>query len=499
MDPAVLLQLDGDGPLYRQTYRALRERILAGALAPGSRLPATRELSRALAVSRNTVIEAYRQLVDEGYASARIGSGTTVASALPEARTTAAPPRAPDDARAPAHAPLPLSREATRGLDGNPRSALSWQLPRRNLAYDFRYGEPAYADLPLSTWQRLVGRHARRASARRLAYTHPGGAPELREALADYLSRVRGVRCDPGRVLVTYGSQQAIDLVCRVLVDPGDRVAIEEPHYSGLSLRLAAAGAETVVIPVDEEGMQVERLAGERELRLVCVTPSHQFPTGGILPLRRRLALLEHAGRCGACVLEDDYDSEFRYDGRPVECLQGLDEAGRVLYTGSASKLLFPSLRIGWLVVPEALVRPFAVAKALADTGTAGLEQLALASFIEAGALDRHVRRMRVRNAARRAALLEAVEEELGDRGRVRGAAAGLHVLLELPDLEAKHATELRRRCERSGVGIYPVTPYYRQPPAHASFLLGYASLEEADIREGVRRIAAALARIDAE
>jgi GntR family transcriptional regulator/MocR family aminotransferase len=490
------LELDGAGPLYRQTYRALRDRILDGALPPGSRLPATRDLARELGLSRNTVIEAYRQLVDEGYAQARIGAGTRVASALPETRTTV--DRAHEPGAAPAAPAVPrLSREGRRGLAASPRGGLSWALPRRSLEYDFRYGEPAFGDLPLATWQRLVVRHLRRASARRLAYTPPGGAPELRRALADHLARARGVRCAPEQVVVTRGTQQAIDLVARVLVDPDDRVAIEEPHYSGISLRLAAAGARLVPIPVDEAGMVVSRLERESDLTGVCVTPSHQFPTGGILPLARRAALLERAARSNAFVLEDDYDSEFRYDGRPIECLQGLDRSGRVLYAGSTSKLLFPSLRIGWLVLPVPLVPAFETAQALADTGSATLEQLALASLIEEGGLERHVRRMRVRNGQRRAALLDALTGELGSEARIGGANAGLHVLLELPGMPAQQAPALRRRCEARDVGLYPAAPYYLSPPAHASFVLGYASLDETRIREGVRRIAAALREPD--
>jgi len=488
----VWLDLDGEGPLYRQTYRALRGLVLDGTLPPGSRLPATRELARDLHVSRNTVIEAYRQLVDEGYATSRVGSGTRVADALPEARIRAAP-AATRRAGAPDDRALRLSREATRIRALSERSGLTWELPRRQLRYDFRYGEPAYVDLPLATWQRVVGRQVRRASARRLAYSSPGGAPELRRALASYLSRARGVRCEPEQVIVTYGSQQAIDLTTRVLVDPDDLVVIEEPHYTGLSLRFAAAGARVLAIPVDEDGLQVEHLPRDAEVRLLAVTPSHQFPTGCILSLARRLALLEAAAAYDAYVLEDDYDSEFRYDGRPVECLQGLDGQDRVVYAGTSSKLLFPSLRIGWLVLPPALVRAFGDAKALADTGAAGLEQLALATFIDDGGLDRHVRRMRVRNGARRAALLAALGERLGERAVVRGIEAGVHVLLELPDLPAERTTELRRRCERRDVGLYPMTPYYQRPPAHAGFVMGYAALDEGSIQEGVRRLAGEL------
>jgi GntR family transcriptional regulator/MocR family aminotransferase len=489
------LELDGDGALHQQTYRALRAAILSGRLRAGERLPATRTLSRELRVSRNTLLQAYEQLADEGYVSARTGAGTFVARSLPDealgppARKSAGPPprRA---ARAPA---LPLSDHARRMLAGAPRAGVSWAIPRKHLPYDFRYGEPAYGDLPLDTWCRLLGRRARRASVSRLAYGDPVGAIELRRGLSAYLRRARGVACAPEQILLTHGSQQAIDLALRVLVDPGDRVALEEPHYTGISFALGAQGAEPVPIAVDEHGLRVELLEAEADVRGVCVTPSHQFPAGGILSLERRLALLAWARREGAFVLEDDYDGEYRYEGRPVPSLQGLDAAGRVLYVGTASKLLFPSLRIGWLVVPEPLLRPFALAKAYADTGGATLEQLVLADFIEGGHLERHVRRSRLRYAARCSALQAAVQRHLAGAAELVGTRAGLHGLLWIPDLPAAREAELRRAAEARGVGLYPIRPYYYRPPRRAGYLLGYAALSETQIDEGIRRVAAAL------
>ena len=487
------LALDGEGPLYQQLYRALRREILGGALRPGARLPATRALAGELGLARNTVLAAFAQLVDEGYAVARSGSGTRVAATLPEERvrvTAPAPGRAAarESARAPA-----VSAYARRLLAQAPRAGVVWGNPRRNLPYDFRYGEPAFADLPLETWCRLLGRRARRASAARLAYGEPAGSIELRRALAGYLRRARGVVCEPEQILITHGTQQGIDLAARLLVDPGGRVALEEPHYTGFSLAFGAYGAELVPIGVDAQGLRVEELASRRPLRGICVTPSHQFPTGGILPLERRLALLGFAAREGAFVLEDDYDGEYRYEGRPMPSLQGLDRSGCVLYVGTASKLLFPSLRIGWLVVPEPWLRAFGLAKAYTDTGSATLEQLTLADFIEGGHLERHVRRSRVRNAARREALHAAVERHLGDAAVLEGTPAGLHGLLWVPDLPASRESELRRRCEARGVGIYPVRPYYTRPPRRAGYVLGDAALSERDIDAGIRRLAAAL------
>ncbi|NNL67223.1 MAG: PLP-dependent aminotransferase family protein, partial [Myxococcales bacterium] len=331
-------------------------------------------------------------------------------------------------------------------------------------------------------------------SVGRLGYGEPGGAPELRGALAGYLRRARGVDCEPERILITHGSQQAVDLVGRVLVDPGDRIGLEEPHYSGFRFALGAFGAEPVPIPVDEDGLVVDALATRGPLRGVCVTPSHQFPTGSVLSLERRLALLAWAERENAFVLEDDYDGEYRYEGRPVPSLQGLDRGGRVLYVGTASKILFPSLRIGWLVVPDSLARPFELAKAYADTGGASLEQRVLAEFIEAGHLERHVRRSRTRNARRREALERAVATHLGGVARLSGTRAGLHGLLWMPELPATREADFRRACERRGVGLYPLRPYYARLPEQAGFLLGYAALSEQDIEAGIARTAKVLA-----
>ncbi|MGH0032495.1 MAG: PLP-dependent aminotransferase family protein [Myxococcota bacterium] len=482
----LVLALDGEGPLNRQVYVALRAAILEGRIQPGARLASSRALAKELGVSRNTVLHAYEQLVAEGYARTREGSGTFVAEALPGGG--ASRPRRSAPRGRPA-----LSALGQRIAERIPRGAATWSLPRAPLRYDFRYGEPAYQDLPLETWSRLLGRRARRLSVRRLAYQTPGGCPELREALAGYLARARGVVCEPEQVMIAQGSQQAVDLCVRLLVDPGDTAVLEEPHYTGFSFCLEAAGAETVHVPVDAEGLQVEALADVPRARLACVTPSHQFPTGGVLPLARRLALLDWARHSGAIVLEDDYDGEFRYQGRPLASLQSLDRFGRVVYVGTASKLLFPALRIGWAVVPPGLVDAFRDAKAITDTGTASVEQLAFADFVAEGHLERHVRRVRKRHARRRSALLDAVQGELGDRAQVVGTDAGVHVLLRLPDLSARLVTRLRRACRERDVGVYPTAPFYAKPPRRAELLLGYAALDEPAIRAGIRGLRRAL------
>jgi GntR family transcriptional regulator/MocR family aminotransferase len=479
------LRLDGEGTLHRQLYRALRAAVLNGRLRAGERLPSTRALARELGLSRNTVLLACEQLLSEGYAEARERAGTFVVEALPGPGPAKRATRADADTARPPR----LSAAGERLLEEVGPGRASWNPWSELLPYDFRYGEPSYRELPLEIWARLLGRRARRISARKLAYQAPGGAAELREALSQYLARARGVVSSPERIVIVHGSQQAIDLTTRLLVDPGRRVVIEEPHYTGFSLCLRAAGAELVPVPVDEQGLVTSALEGIDDARLACVTPSHQYPTGAVMSLPRRLQLLEWARRTDCAVLEDDYDGEFRFDGKPIECLQSLDRHGRVIYAGTASKLLFPALRIGWVVAPETLAPHFLNAKALADTGTPSLEQLALADFISEGHLERHARRARTRAAARRAALLEALDAELGARAQVHGASAGLHVLLELRGVRAREVSRLRAECKKRGVGVYSAAPFYTRPPARAELLLGYAALDEARIREGVRRL----------
>ena len=489
----MFVSLDGDGTLHRQVYRALRAEILAHRFKPGARLPSTRALAAQLGVSRNVAMLAYEQLLGEGYAQARTGSGTIVAPTLPEdwGETDAA--AAMHLGSAPARVEPRLARAGTRAVE-IARATRRRGAPReRGPAYDFRAGRPSFGDFPSAVWCRLLGRRARSASRRDLDYGPPEGRLELREALAERLRRVRGVETTAQRIVIVNGSQQALDLITRILVDPGDRVLIEEPHYLGARQVFAAGGAELVPAPVDGDGMQVPRPVVRKAPRLAYVTPSHQFPTGVVLPLARRLELLDWAAASGAFVVEDDYDSEYRYTGRPLQALAGLDGHGRVIYVGTFSKLMFPALRLGYLVLPEALVEPIVAAKGLADTGSPALEQLTLADFIREGHLDRHLHRSRARNASRRAALLAAVHDHFGERAEICGAATGLHVLVWLRGRDGEPIGSLARRAEAAGVAVYPVAPFYLRPPRRSGVLLGYGPLSERQIRDGVARLAAAL------
>ena len=490
----MLLRIDRlSGPLYARVYRAMRAEILSGRLGPGTRVPATRTLAAELGVSRNIAILAYEQLLAEGYLTARHGAGTYVASELPEHMTSVGGGRTSPSSRTNA-APARLSAYGRRALGESSNRRLRWNADRPPLPYDFRYGRPSFGDFPHAIWCRIVARRARHASIRDLDYGPPEGIPELREAIADYLHRARAVNCEADQILIVNGSQQALDLAGRALIDPGDRIIVEEPHYRGAWAVVRAAGARISTVKVDDQGLKVAQLdAKSARARLVIVTPSHQFPTGVTMPLARRLELLAWARRVGAFIFEDDYDSEYRYSGRPIEALQALDEHGLVIYAATFSKLMFPALRVGYLALPQSLVQPFRAVKGLLDTGSPMLPQLALLDFIREGHFERHLRRSRARNAARRAALLEAIEQHIGARAEISGSDAGLHVLMWLRDTPASRANELRDRARASGVGVYAVSPFFARPPANTGMVLGYASLTEREIREGIRKLAAAI------
>ena len=479
------MYLDGQGALFQQVYRVLRDGIVDGRFAATTRLPPTRALASDLGVSRATVLLAYEQLAAEGYVGARQGSGTYVQGPVSVAP---AAPRGPAASRG---APR-LGRLAT-ALLANRRPPLesAYAGVRPALRWDFRYGLPSLDDFPLETWQRCVGRAARSAPAGAYDYGPPQGSPALRAALAAYLGRSRGVSCAAEQIVVVTGSQQGIDLAARLLVRPGARAVVEEPGFEGARNAFLAAGATLAPVAVDDEGLDPDALP--RDACLALVTPSHQYPLGGVLSWTRRAALLAWASRADAWVIEDDYDGEYRFDGRPIPPLKTLDADDRVLYLGTFSKVMFPALRVGYLVLPPALIEAFARGKLLADGGSPRLEQDALADFLASGAFERHVRRSRARAGARRALLLQALQERLGDRVAICGANSGLHVVLWARDVPGRAAGALARRAAEAGVGIYPITPYYQTPPPLAGFILGYGALRLETIRPGVARLAKVL------
>jgi GntR family transcriptional regulator/MocR family aminotransferase len=478
----VVLEMSDDGgqPAYRRLAEAIRDGILSGRFRPGEKLPPTRTLAANLSLARNTILEAYEQLIAEGYLTARHGSGTFVAADLPDRAF-----RAPRATPAPAQAPLAdgaLSKFGERVVHGE-----VWSHIRRDegrSVYEFRYGTPSLEEFPIDAWRTLTKRVLDYPPRELLGYGPTEGLPQLREALARYLQRSRGVRCSAEQVLIVNGSQQALDLAARVLIDPGDGVVIEEPCYAGARAVFASNGGTLIPVRCDSEGICVDQMPDGP--KLAYVTPSHQFPSGAVMSASRRLELLDWAQRTGAIVIEDDYDSEFRYEGRPLAALQGLDEAGRVVYTGTLSKVLLPALRLGYMVAPASLQPAISGAKWLTDRHVALLYQAVLALFIDEGHFERHLRRMRKVYERRRAVLLESFETFFGDRARVTGTESGMHVLVHLEHV--RDAEAFIEEAGRRGVGIYSAHPYYTlEPPRGASFLMGYSSVSETGIREGIR------------
>ena len=490
---SLLVALDPSArdPLHRQIYHAVRDAIVGGRLEPNDRIPSTRVLAADLGVSRNTVLLAITQLAAEGYLRGRPGAGTRVAAQLPDdllhvgARGEPVAPRAAGATGPPPAGPA--SARPVMGRRGEQTASLSDGIPRVGLApRPFRPGTPALDRFPVDLWARLAARRYQRVSLEFLDHGEAFGYRPLREAIAAYVGASRGVRCDPAQVLITSGAQQALTLAAQVLLDSGDVAWMEDPGYLGMRGVLTIAGARVIPVPVDADGLDVA--AGVRAApaaRLVYTTPSHQFPLGVTMSHARRRALLEWAREANAGVVEDDYESEYRFAGPPLPALQGLDPDGRVLYVGTFSKTIFPSLRIGYLVVPHALIDAFARARAFAAGSASPLEQAVLADFIIDGHFARHVRRMRTLYAARQASLVSLAERELRGRILLCPAAAGLHLLGALPpgrsDAAASSALAAR------GVEAPPLSLYYLGPsPPDGALLLGYAPLDDVARRMAV-------------
>jgi GntR family transcriptional regulator/MocR family aminotransferase len=488
----MLLKLEGTGSASKRLYASLQRAIDSGVLRSGTKIPSTRILARDLGVSRKAVTRAFERLAAEGYVEMRVGSGTFVCITRPDAESA---PRRPSRRERGDVVPPRLSQHAQRVLAQTPWPPAGARPPG-SLPYDFHYGTPAIFDFPHGTWARLIAARARRLSMPDVRYGGTLGHRPLRVAIAEHLRRSRGLDASADQVVIVNGSQHGLDLLVRLLIDPGDYVAIEEPGYQAARQAMVAAGARIIPIPVDQHGMDVAQLPRDQRVRLTYVTPSHQFPLGGVLPLDRRVELLRWAAAADSFIVEDDYDSEFRYDGRPLEAVQALDRSERVLYVGTFSKVLFPSIRIGYLVLPPSLVAPVAALRLLGDYHTPTFQQAALADFIVNGHFDSHLRRARVRNARKRAALLAALRVSFGSGVEVEGENAGVHVVVWLRDLDASRVDRLRRQAATMGVGIYDVAPYYVAPPRGAGLLVGYASLDEREIHEGVTLLRQAVERV---
>jgi GntR family transcriptional regulator/MocR family aminotransferase len=468
----------------RRIYDLLRAQIADGTLAPGARAPSTRAMAAELGVSRTTVTAAFEQLAAEGFLVTSAGRVARVASRL-------VPPAAPVRSRR-ASSASSISAFGRR-VQKMVLSAVPPDEPRR---VDFLYGAVASRDFPALAWRRAY-QTAVLSHQRRLYYVAPEGDASLRRALQGYLGRARGLRCDAEQIVVVNGSQQAIDLCARVLLDPENAFVFEDPGYLMARRCFEATGARLLAVPVDAHGLDTARLPRDDRARLAFVTPSHQFPLGGTLPIGRRLELLQWAQRHRAWIIEDDYDGEFRYGQRPIDALQSIDTDGRVIYVGTFSKTLSPQLRLGYLVLPPELVPVFRQVKRLIDRHAPVWEQRALASLIESGTYERHVRRVRREHERRRAALLDAVARHLPGDAVVGGTAAGLHVVLWLPSLRQQDESALVAAASERGVGVYPVSPLFAGPlPRHrpAGLVLGYAALTVEQVQQGMRHLADAIA-----
>ena len=460
-------------PLYQQLYNWLREAILNGKLAAGTRLPSTRSLASELAVSRNTVLIAFEQLLAEGYLESKVGAGTYVTHLLPDEMLQVDRGEAPVRHIARSGGVLTQSHSATSPLA-------------------FRPNLPGLDVFPIELWSKLTARCWRQQPRELLGYGPAAGYQPLREAIAEYLQVSRAVKCAADQVIIVNGSQQALDLAARVLLSRGDEVWFEDPGYLGARYALLSNKARLVPVRPDAEGFDLQMALAKQPLaKLVYVTPSAQYPLGMPLSLARRLALLEWAQRNDSWIIEDDYSSEYRYTGRPLASLQGLDTAGRVIYVGTFSKVLFPALRLGYLVVPAALTSTFVQARFSLDIHSATIDQAVLTEFIQAGHFARHIRRMRKLYAERQACLVEAAQRHLAERMEIHPTQGGMHLIGWLPRgiddrVTAQHAREHH-------VVALPLADLCLEPYERGGLLLGYAGVNEREIHAGVKRLAAAL------
>lgn len=456
--------------LTRWLHEELRRAILDGRLRPGTRLPATRDFARQYGVSRGTAVTVFEQLLSAGYLRCRVGSGTWVNELLPVHRS--------DDKES--HAPRPSPPE--------PLTGLVFPHPAR----PFRLHEPATAEFPSQVWARVASRRMRRLSSSLMLGGHPGGFGPLREALAGYLGSVRGVKCHPDQIAVTSGVQQGLDILARLLLKPGDSVWMEDPGYFGAAMAFRNAGARIVPVPVDDRGLSVS--AGRESAgraKCVYVTPGHQFPLGTTMSIERRVDLLAWASEAGAFVIEDDYDSEYRFEGRPMPALQGLDRNGNVILLGTFNKLLFPSLRLGYAVLPPALVDRFLAFRYGTDLHGTSVDQAILCDFIVEGHLGRHIRRMRELYGGRLAALLEGGREYLAGLLEISRIQAGLYTMGLLQNgMTSREAETAASAHAVETMGLHRFT---LGCPDVSGLLLGFAAFEDGRIRSGLCDLAAAL------
>jgi GntR family transcriptional regulator/MocR family aminotransferase len=476
--PVMAVDREAAKPLHRQVYDGFRALIAARTLRAGEPIPSTRALAVELGISRIPVLNAYAQLLAEGYFESRVGAGTFVARSLPDHMTRVEDRGVGAKVRS---GPRPVSR----------RSALLPRFKGTPWMYGwgaFSVGQSSFEHFPFPIWSSLVTRHSRNARASALNFSNPMGSEDFREAVAAYLRSARAVDCEAQQIMIVSGSQQALEISARVLLDPGSSVWIEEPGYRLTRYALAMAGCRLIPVPVDQEGLDVA--AGIRRgprARAAYVTPSHQYPLGATMSASRRLQLLDWAQSSGAWIIEDDYDSEYRYESMPVASLQGLDCNARVIYIGTFSKTLFPSLRVGYMVIPADLVDRFLAVRHAMDIYPPHLYQAVLTDFLTEGHFSRHIRRTRLLYRERRNVLTEAIRGEFGTRLEVLGGEAGLHLVVTLPKGVADK--EISARAARENLWLWPLSPCYLGKTARQGLILGFGSANTAEIPEAVRRL----------
>jgi GntR family transcriptional regulator / MocR family aminotransferase len=481
--PSITLDSRKRTPMYSQLYEWFRSAIIEGLLRPGQRIPSTRSLAIELRISRIPVLNAYEQLQTEGYLESVVGAGTRVAmSIVDETLGPRSIKRRRRSARAaPSVAPRRLSERGLAATRSNVEPSSS------NLGA-FRVNLPALDQFPINAWSKLVIRHARKVPDAIMAYGDTMGHLPLREAIAEYLGMVRAVRCEPSQIVVTTGSQQGLQIAAHVLLNPNDSVCVEDPGYPGARLAFMNAGARVVPIPVNAEGMNVEDMIRRApNVRAAYITPSHQYPLGVTMSATQRLRLLDWASRSGGWIIEDDYDSEYRFSSRPIGSLQGTDTDARVIYLGTFSKVMFPALRLGYAVVPKDLVTAFSGVLDAVGIFSSPLYQTVLTDFIREGHLARHIRRMRMLYMDRRSVLVRVLRAQLGDTLEIVGAEAGMHLAALLP--RGVSDAVISRNAARRGLSVMPLSTCYLNPPARGGLILGYGGTGEQQIRDGIRKL----------
>jgi GntR family transcriptional regulator / MocR family aminotransferase len=482
--PAIAFDGDKSTPLYRRLYAWIRSAILTGELRPGQKLPSTRYLSSELKLSRITVLCAFQQLSAEGYIESSAGSGTYVTKSIPDQVTRLGFGKQP---RLINHSRCAGSRRISR---------LSSKLsPFPTLPFGieaFRVGLPALDHFPITIWSRLVARRWRQPKKEMLMYGDRMGFGPCREAIAEYVTTVRGVRCDASQVMIVNGSQQGLELSARALLDPGDPVWIEEPGYPGAVQAFGGVTGNLIPVPIDEDGLDVkEGIRRCPKARAAFITPSHQFPMGMTMSAGRRMMLVDWAFRNNAWIVEDDYDSEYDFRKRPIAAVQGLDTNARVIYVGTFSKVLFPSLRVGYLVIPSDLASAFCRVRQASDISHSTLEQAVLADFIREGHLARHIRRMRMIYLERSQMLVAEIQEQLGATVEIVSAQAGMHLVCLLP--AGVDDTLVWQRAAQAGVASWPLSICYQRKPQRGGLVLGYGGVDRKQMKDAVKKLAAVI------